>query len=146
MDETATTRSDLDPIGTGEFEELGSDQIAPPSDGITIYLPGASQPSFRSSGDDFVIGRKAESSRDVECDLSQLGGYALGLSRRHARIRRTASGYEIIDLASRNGTWLNEKRLTPNQPYPLPSGSQIRLARMRFFVHYRSVTEARQKA
>ena len=69
----------------------------------------------------------------------------MGLSRRQAKIQRSGQGYEIIDLASTNGTWLNDERLVPHQPYLLTSGSQLRLGRMRFVILFRSVAEvARQ--
>jgi pSer/pThr/pTyr-binding forkhead associated (FHA) protein len=50
----------------------------------------------------------------------------------------------VIDLSSRNGTWLNDDQLIPDKPYPFASGSQLRLARLRLFVLYRPVLEARQ--
>jgi pSer/pThr/pTyr-binding forkhead associated (FHA) protein len=55
------------------------------------------------------------------------------------------AGYEIVDLNSTNGTWVNGERLTPNQTYALSSGSQLRLGRMRFFVLYRSTVKTKQK-
>ena len=51
-------------------------------------------------------------------------------------IRRTDEGYVLIDLASTNGSWLNDDRLAPNKPYPLPSGSQLRFGRMRLLILY----------
>jgi len=110
-----------------------------PDDGIAIYISGNTQPVFISSGKQFVIGRKME--EDVSesiLDLSEFGGFNMGISRRHVTIRRTEAGYEIIDLSSTNGTWLNDERLIPNKPYPLASGSQLRVGRMRFHVLYRS--------
>jgi pSer/pThr/pTyr-binding forkhead associated (FHA) protein len=79
-------------------------------------------------------------------DLSALGGYHLGLSRLHAIIRRAEHGYEIMDLGSSNGTWLNDERLIPHKPYPLTNASQIRLARMRLFVVFRPALETKSKS
>ena len=70
-------------------------------------------------------------------DLAPLGGYHLGLSRRHAVIWRNQHGYEVLDLGSVNGTWLNDERLIPHKPYPLASGSHLRVGRMRLLVVYR---------
>ena len=36
----------------------------------------------------------------------------LGVSRHHAELRRTSRGYEIVDLDSHNGTYLNGQRIT----------------------------------
>jgi pSer/pThr/pTyr-binding forkhead associated (FHA) protein len=112
---------------------------------IAIYVEGSSKPVFSGSNDELVIGRKVDDSAEGLLDLSALGGYHLGLSRRHAKIRRAGSGYEVIDLSSSNGTWLNDERLTPNQPYSLPNGSQLRLARMRLFVAFRPIVESKPK-
>lgn len=57
-------------------------------------------------------------------------------------IRRTEAGYEVMDLGSVNGTWLGEERLAPHKSYPLPSGSRLRLGRMKVVVHYRPFSES----
>jgi DNA-binding response OmpR family regulator len=48
------------------------------------------------------------------------------VSRRHARLLRTESGFVIEDLASKNGTHLNGKRI--NQPKLLQDGDVIQIA------------------
>ena len=51
-----------------------------------------------------------------------------GISRRHARILRTADGaLSLLDLASMNGTRLNGTAVEPNVPVPLADGSEITL-------------------
>ena len=49
------------------------------------------------------------------------------VSSHHAQLRALGQGYEIVDLGSSNGTFVNEQRLLPNTPYRLSSGDQIRL-------------------
>jgi len=49
------------------------------------------------------------------------------ISRRHARIRRRRTGFEIEDLNSSNGTWVDGERLEPFRPVPLRSGAVVRL-------------------
>lgn len=133
------------PCGEG-LKKWPINEAAVPAGGIAIYVNDTSNPAFFSREKEFVVGRKVEPTSENILDLSNLGGYLLGLSRRHAKIRRTVQGYEIIDLASTNGTWLNEHRLQPHQPYPLASGSHVRMGRMRFFIVYQPVTETKQKA
>ncbi len=113
-----------------------------PVNGIAIYISGTAKPVFVSSDKEFMIGRKIEeqSLRSI-LDLSEFGGFNMGISRRHAAIRQTKTGYEITDLSSTNGTWLNDERLIPDKPYALASGSQLRVGRMRFLVLYRSVPD-----
>jgi hypothetical protein len=137
---------DLEKNGTEKVGELLFDESKIPLGGIAFYVRGTAKPIFSSFDREFVIGRKVEETTENLLDLSRFGGYHLGVSRRHATIRRTKFGYEVIDLSSTNGTWLNDEQLTPNNAYPLVSGSQLQLARMRFFVLYRPVAETRARA
>lgn len=147
MDAVATTRNaDLGNNPSETIEDLLLDKTLIPLDGIAVYIAGTAKPVFLNSQDEFVIGRKIEETSEPFLDLTNLGGYLLGLSRRHAKVRRTALGYEIMDLSSTNGTWLNDERLIPHKPYPLTSGSQLRLGRMRFVILFRTVSEIKQKA
>lgn len=111
-----------------------------PDDGIAIYAAGTSQPVYLWFEKELVLGRKRdELSQGTFLDLSELGGHQAGISRRHAMIRKGEDGYEIVDLASTNGSWLNDKRLIPHKPVPLVSGSQLRFGLLRLLVlhHYR---------
>jgi pSer/pThr/pTyr-binding forkhead associated (FHA) protein len=147
MDAVATTRNaDLGNNPSETIEDLLLDKTLIPLDGIAVYIAGTAKPVFLNSHDEFIIGRKVEETSDPFFDLTNLGGYLLGLSRRHAKVRRTALGYEIMDLSSTNGTWLNDERLSPHKPYPLTSGSQLRLGRMRFVILFRTLSEIKQKA
>jgi len=106
-----------------------------PDDGIAIYAAGSSEPVYVQIDRELIFGRKGdEPSEDALLDLSELGGYHAGISRRHAMIRKRENGYEIIDLASTNGSWLNDERLVPNKPAPLASGSQLLFGRLRILV------------
>lgn len=49
------------------------------------------------------------------------------VSRRHAEIRRTPSGYVIIDLGSTNGTIVNGRQIPRQQEVPLSNGDEIRM-------------------
>jgi len=109
-----------------------------PSNGIAVYFVGESKPITTLDLDDFVLGRQVTGASDDIVDLSQYGGLEMGVSRRHAWVRKTVIGYEIVDLNSTNGTWLNEKRLVPNKTYPLKSGDQIRLGQMLLIVLFKT--------
>lgn len=86
----------------------------------------------------FVLGRASTKAKSGEplVDLSEFGALELGISRVHAMIRRTKEGYQLIDLDSSNGTWLENKRLVPKQPYPLESGDRIRVGRLNILIFY----------
>jgi hypothetical protein len=116
-----------------------------PDSGVAFYVDGHSMPAYIDPEGEFVLGRKAGTSSDLLLDLAPFGGYSLGVSRQHILVRRTVDAYEVLDLGSVNGTWLNEERLVPHQPYRLPSGSHLRLGRMRILVLYLPFTEANWK-
>ncbi|MBN1443169.1 MAG: FHA domain-containing protein [Planctomycetes bacterium] len=84
-----------------------------------------------------------------EIELHPGGSYTLGrdpwcdvvvqdraCSRRHARISVSETGDEahVEDLQSRNGTFLNGRRV--NEPVPVPDGGQVRLGSTIFIFTY----------
>lgn len=112
-----------------------------PEDGIGIHVEGEPRPLYVPIYWQLIIGRTREdtSASQAFLDLSSMNAAAKGVSRRHAMIRRHTSGYEITDLSSTNGTWLNDEKLVPNKPYPFASGSQIRIGKLRLLVIYRTL-------
>jgi pSer/pThr/pTyr-binding forkhead associated (FHA) protein len=139
-----TKTSNMQALTSEQIKDWSIDKSGVPEDGLAVYIEGSSNPSFIDSRGEFVMGRKVGTTSEGLLDLSPLGGYHLGLSRRHAVIRRTEQGYEVLDLGSANGTWLNDERLTPHQAYPLASGSHLRLGNMRLFVLYRPLVRTKQ--
>lgn len=73
--------------------------------------------------DDFRLGR-SQALADYWTDNNRL------LGRVHARIVRRGDSYHLIDLYSRNGTYLNGRRLEPACPALLRSGDLIHLANL----------------
>jgi len=75
-----------------------------------------------------VVGRAdALSGVAPDLDLDPYAGELAGLSRRHARIFVLQDQCWIEDLNSVNWTYLNQQRLTPDQPMPLNDGDLLRL-------------------
>lgn len=136
-----TKTSDMPALDPERFRGWSIDEAVVPDGGIAVYLEGVFNPSYVDTKGEFVIGRKVDDTAEDLFDLAPMGGYHLGLSRRHAVIRRVEHGYEVLDLGSVNGTWLNNERLTPHKPYPLPSGAHLRLGSMRLIVLYRQPAE-----
>lgn len=91
---------------------------------IAIDLPEPSQSGL-------VIGR---THGDIHADID-LGPYdaaGAGISRQQARLTRPGTDWLIEDLGSRNGTYVNNVRLTPGAPRPLKNGNVIRCSQMSF--------------
>ncbi len=108
-----------------------------PEGGIAIFMVDLPKPIAVLDIDIFILGRKTEETAEkIEeiVDLTPYGAYAAGVSRQHAMIVRKEKYFEIIDMDSTNGVWLNENRLSPAKPYPLFSGATIRLGQFQLQV------------
>ena len=121
---------------TEELKERVTRERTPPSRGLALFLLNNSQPIALNVEQEFVLGRAGEPTSETILDLTDYEAFALGVSRRHARIRSDGEKYVLIDLNSANGTWLNGQRLVPSRSYDLPSGGVIQLGRMKLIVVY----------
>ncbi len=120
-----------------EQVDFPEDTKAVPAHGIAIYLADSKKPFLVSDRSELTLGRRTSEAAGPEIvDLTNQGAYECGVSRRHVRIQRTAGGYEIVDLASSNGSWIGEVHLEAGQAYPLPKVSRLRLGRMQLILVY----------
>lgn len=115
-----------------------------PSKGIVLINLENGQPITMQDEKAFILGRVSSEikTRELLIDLTELDALSLGISRVHAMIRRTKDGYQIIDLESSNGTWLENQRLVPKQPYPLDSGDRIRIGRLNMLAFYPKIKKS----
>lgn len=73
-------------------------------------------------GDPVVIGR------DEQADLVLPEST---VSRRHVEVRSGDDGWEIMDLGSRLGSWLNGKKLRAGEGVPLREGDEVEMGLFR---------------
>lgn len=78
---------------------------------------------------EFVIGKDAQTDGVIEHNQA--------VSRRHCVIRRHTEGWFVADLASTNHTYLDGRKLLPDEELPLRDGSTLRIADMGFRVTIR---------
>jgi len=70
-----------------------------------------------------------------DIDLTPFGGTAAaGVSRRHARLIWHGH-WQIEDLGSANGTWLNRQRLQSGESLDLTAGSIIQIGKLYLIYH-----------
>lgn len=96
---------------------------------VGLFLVGHAQlpreiPVAIGLGEIFTIGRfditvgKQQSSFEFDKNTK-------AVSRHHAAIERSQDGYQIVDLSSTAGTFLNGARMVANTPYPLTAGLRV---------------------
>jgi hypothetical protein len=130
--------SSLDLIFTKSMAQEKNSQYAVPANGLAFYFAGSTTQLAIATDEEFVLGRKDEADTEPMVDLTYPDGFAMGVSRRHAKVRSTPDGYVITDLNSSNGTWLDGKILPPSQPIELPSGGTVQLGRLKLVAIYNS--------
>jgi hypothetical protein len=106
---------------------------------VLEMLSGAHQFRLPTDALPAVIGRAdAGQTSRPQVDLAPYGGLERGVSRQHARLLWRDGRLMIEDLASTNGTWVNDVRLAPNVPHPLWDGDILRLGTLRLRVQVRA--------
>jgi pSer/pThr/pTyr-binding forkhead associated (FHA) protein len=82
--------------------------------------------------DNYTLGRSIEGQAVIpDVDLDKYEAYDAGISRMHAELRLAEDGVYVVDLDSSNGTLINGKRLTAQEPEPINHGDILQLGRLR---------------
>lgn len=118
-----------------EPSRLGADLTAVPGQ-PRLLIAQAGQPpqSVVLEKNNYILGRS--NTADVV-----LNGE--GVSRRHARIERTAGGsWQITDLGSTNGTYLAESRLLPDVTEVWDEGRPVQIGP--FYLHWQNAAGGRE--
>jgi hypothetical protein len=90
---------------------------------------------------EFTLGRIGEGQPIMpDIDLSPYQAYAAGVSRLHAVIKRGASHLIFMDLGSANGSFINGKRLAPNEEQQVRHGDIVALGKMKIQILIRDVS------
>jgi hypothetical protein len=90
--------------------------------------------------EELIMGRADPASDDKpDIDLTNFQAIEKGVSRRHAAIKRKSTILNVVDLKSPNGTYLNGKKLFPNQARLVRDGDEIRLGNLVLTVHFEKV-------
>nr|WP_225973256.1 FHA domain-containing protein [Nesterenkonia natronophila] len=121
-----TTSVALPPAQSGPLEaNLSEQDIAaisalPKSSALLIAHTGANQGArFLLDKDEITVGRHPEA--DIFLD-------DVTVSRRHVRILRREAGFEVVDLGSLNGTYVNHDRV---DRYKLTTSDEVQVGKFR---------------
>ena len=81
---------------------------------------------------EYIVGREDPVSNIFpEVDLTPHGGDEGGVSRRHARLFQQGGQWFLEDYQSTNFTHVNNQRVQPGSPVPVPNGAEIRFGRVK---------------
>jgi len=111
---------------------------------LALFVVGYDRPILVKKDEKLTLGRYSPGEMSPTIDLMPFNGDIMGVSRQHAIISASDQGYQIEDLGSTNGTWLNENRLTAHTPYPLHNGALLRLGQLGLYTYFS--TEAKISA
>lgn len=94
---------------------------------LTLVIMNSGRRIKLDISEDLLIGRK-DNARGIypDVDLGLDGGYDAGVSRRHAILSFKNHTYQIEDLGSANGTFVNGKRLAPQVAMVLANGDEVK--------------------
>ena len=101
-----------------EMDILEQVNEPPPGYELIIETPGHPPSTVALTQAVITIGRHADNDIVLPAE---------GVSRYHARLQATALGWEVVDLDAANGTFLNDRRIRPQDPTPLAPGSHLRI-------------------
>lgn len=79
-----------------------------------------------------VIGR--DETDEIRAIFPTVDAEGLGISRKHAMFRPTATVLYLLDLGSTNGTRINTRPLGVNTAYPVMNGDMVAIGRLEFIV------------
>jgi len=126
-------------ISTDELANVGKK----PSGGLTetvkvanawasLHLLDTGQIFPLADRGEYTLGRVSEGQPIMpDIDLSPFQAYSAGVSRLHAVIKRMGPNIIFMDLGSANGTYINGKRLAPNQEHTLNHGDIVALGKLK---------------
>lgn len=102
---------------------------------VLISANNQNQPLGLELRGDAVIGRETQGV-EPDVDLTPYGGGILGVSRRHAIFRVTEDHLILIDLASKNGTYLNGSKMEAGVPKAVTDMDVVSFAGAHFLVKF----------
>jgi hypothetical protein len=122
---TKALPDDLDPRTRWGTAHFGQNAV------LLLTVRGTAQPIEVLPAGELVIGRfYNESPVQPDIDLSPYNAEDLGVSRLHAAIRRTDNTVSIVDLDSKNHTYINGQRLHPHEVRVIRDGDDLRLGKL----------------
>jgi hypothetical protein len=98
---------------------------------VILIIRGMVERLLLTENQPVVLGRSDLSTRfHPDVDMTPYGAVDRGVSRAHARLHIEGRKLYVTDLGSTNGTYISNKKLTPNKPQVLRKGEDLMLGRL----------------
>ena len=110
-------------------------ELVIPDSVLMVFADNPNALYFVLTGE-LVLGRRSESDERPDVDLAPYGAFPAGLSRRHCLLRRTSEGIELVDLGSRNGTYVDEEKLDTGRVVSLSNGQALRMGHLLGWIYF----------
>lgn len=113
-------------------------------DTIVMFLDTYREPVTRIVERQITLGRQNPSASPASVEhvnLEDYGALDKGVSRMHLSIRRIGKHYEVEDLSSANGTYINGSQIPPHQAHVLKNGDEVQLGDLRIHIYFLSEIE-----
>ena len=119
-------------------EELNTGKALLQGDLLLIVQQGGKRYEIANNQlQEVVLGRRnRETGYTPTVDLADVDGHKYGVSRRHATLARRDNYLVLIDHSSANGTYLNGKRLAPEQPRVVRDADMIKLGQLELLISF----------
>ncbi|MHB8626755.1 MAG: FHA domain-containing protein [Aggregatilineales bacterium] len=117
------------------------------ADTLVVFVDGHREPFTAVAQPQITMGRQASdpNTATAHIDLESYSAFDKGVSRMHLTIRRVAKGFDVEDLDSANGTFVNGFSLAPHAPHQLKNGDELRLGDLRMHVYFLAETEVAER-
>lgn len=116
------------------FDTLTQPTSLPPCE---LVLPNNQRVPLDAHQGEYTIGWNDGTGGPLpDVDLHAAGGSTQGVSRRHAILRFLNRQWNLVDLGSTNGTYVNDTLVPPNASVVLNDRSRIRLGNIQMFFRY----------
>jgi hypothetical protein len=128
------------PSSAGNARLRVVDQLA--DDSLALFIDDFTDPIIVPVVSQAVLGRYTPNNPlHPLIDLTSYGALEKGVSRMHIIIRRANTGLIVEDMASSNGTALNDLRLAPYAPAVIRPGDRLRLGKMEIEIYFNEAGE-----
>lgn len=125
--------------GTARLDAIPSEMRR---DTIVTFVEGFREPITVMVQPQVTLGRQnPNATARQHLDLEPYEAFDRGVSRVHATLRRSGDFFEVEDMNSANGTYINGMPINPGIFHALKNGDELRLGNLRLRLYFLAETE-----